>query len=85
MMRTATFQWLILMALTAAAVGLSRSGLSDSALLVPVLLMTLIKGRIVIDRFMALQSVAAPWRWIVLGWLSLVLSLIGYAFHLTQT
>jgi cytochrome c oxidase subunit 4 len=85
MTRTATFQWLILMALTAAAVGLSRSGLSDNAILVPVLLTTLIKGRIVIDRFMALQGVAAPWRWIVLGWLLLVLGLIGYAFHMTQT
>lgn len=85
MTSTATFQWLILMALTAVAVTLSQSGLSDNAILVPVLLATLIKGRIVIDRFMALQGVAAPWRWIVLGWLFVVLGLIGYAFHLTQT
>ncbi len=85
MTSTATFQWLILIALTAVAVTLSQSGLSDNAILVPVLLATLVKGRIVIDRFMALQGVAAPWRWIVLGWLLVVLGLIGYAFHLTQT
>jgi cytochrome c oxidase subunit 4 len=85
MTSTATFQWLILITLTAVAVTLSQSGLTDNAILVPILLTTLIKGRIVIDRFMALQGVAAPWRWIVLGWLLVVLGLIGYAFHLTQT
>ncbi|MHB1085414.1 MAG: cytochrome C oxidase subunit IV family protein [Thiobacillus sp.] len=84
MTSTATFQWLILIALTAVAVTLSQSDLSDNAILVPVLLATLVKGRIVIDRFMALQGVAAPWRWIVLGWLLVVLGLIGYTFHLTQ-
>lgn len=85
MTNTATFQWLLLLAMTAVAVGLSQAGLSDNAILAPVLLTTLVKGRIVIDRFMALQGVTAPWRWIVLGWLLLVVGLIGYAFHLTQT
>lgn len=47
----------------------------------PVLLITLFKGRIVIDRFMALQGVAGPWRWIVLSWLVLVLGAIGFAFR----
>ena len=50
-----------------------------------VLLATLVKGRVVIDHFMALQHVGGAWRWIVLGWLLLVLGLIGYAFHLNPT
>ena len=49
------------------------------------LLTTLVKGRIVIDRFMALQGAIAPWRWVVLGWLVVVVGLIGYAFHMAQT
>lgn len=81
MMNTATFQWLTLLAMTAVAVGLSQTALGSNAILLPVLLTTLIKGRIVIDRFMALQGVIAPWRWVVLGWLVVVLGLIGYTFH----
>ncbi len=81
MMNTATFQWLTLLAMTAVAVGLSQTALGSNAILLPVLLTTLIKGRIVIDRVMALQGVIAPWRWVVLGWLVVVLGLIGYTFH----
>ena len=84
-MKQATFLWLLLLALTAlttqAATLSAAAGLTGSA--VPlVLLATLVKGRVVIDRFMALQHVGGPWRWIVLGWLLLVLGLIGYAFNL---
>jgi hypothetical protein len=50
-----------------------------------VLLATLVKGRVVIDHFMALQQVSGAWRWVVLGWLLLVVGLIGYAFHLPST
>lgn len=83
MLKTSTAHWLILLALTAFAVVLARDGLTGNALLAPVLLLTFIKGRIVIDHFMALLPVGAPWRWIVLGWLFLVLGLIAYAFQTT--
>ena len=79
--KTATFQWLALLALTGVTFGVAQYGLSGRAMLIPVLLVTLLKGRLVIDRFMALQGVAGPWRWIVLGWLVLVLGLIGFAFR----
>lgn len=79
--KIATFQWAALLLLAVLTFGLAESGLSGRVLIVPVLLVTLLKGRIVIDRFMALQGVAGPWRWIVLGWLVLVLSLIGFAFR----
>ncbi|MDP3844375.1 MAG: cytochrome C oxidase subunit IV family protein [Oxalobacteraceae bacterium] len=79
--KIATFQWVALLLLTSLTFGLAESGLSGRAMLLPVLLVTLLKGRIVIDRFMALQGVAGPWRWIVLGWLVSVLGLIGFAFR----
>lgn len=81
--KSSTIEWLVLLALTLLTFGLAEAHLSGSAVLIPVLLATLVKGRIVIDRFMTLQRVVAPWRWIVLGWLLLVLGLIGYAFKLT--
>jgi hypothetical protein len=84
-MKAATFNWLILMALTALSFGVAEAGVPGSAALIPVLLATLFKGRIVIDRFMALQGVGGAWRWVVLGWLLLVLGLIGYAFQYAQT
>lgn len=79
--KSATIEWLVLLALTVLTFGLAEAGLSGGTVLAPVLIATLVKGRIVIDRFMALQRVVAPWRWVVLGWLVLVLGLIAYAFH----
>jgi cytochrome c oxidase subunit 4 len=79
--KIATFRWAALLVLTAMTFGVATFGLSGRAMLIPVLLVTLLKGRLVIDRFMALQGVAGPWRWIVLGWLGVVLSLIGFAFR----
>lgn len=81
--KSATIEWLVLLGLTAVTVVLAESGLPSGTLLIPVLLATLVKGRIVIDRFMALQGVVLPWRWVVLGWLVLVLGLIAYAFRST--
>ncbi|MGV8892103.1 MAG: cytochrome C oxidase subunit IV family protein [Burkholderiaceae bacterium] len=79
--KKATLQWVALLLLTGITFSLAEFGLSGRAMLLPILLVTLLKGRIVIDRFMALQGVAGPWRWIVLGWLVLVLSMIGVAFR----
>jgi hypothetical protein len=81
MRKTSTLDWLLLLALTVVTFALAEAGLSGGAVLVPVLVATLVKGRIIIDRFMALQQVAAPWRWIVLGWLAAVVGAIAYLFH----
>jgi hypothetical protein len=81
MTNASTRQWLVLLVLTAVSFGLAEAGMSGGAVLVPVLLATLVKGSIVIDRFMALRHVAALWRWAVLGWLIVVLGAIGYAFR----
>ena len=79
--KAATFQWLALLALTGLTFGLAEFGMSGHTVILVVLAATLVKGRIVIDRFMALQGVAAPWRWLVLGWLAVVLGAIAYAFR----
>ncbi|MBI3285031.1 MAG: cytochrome C oxidase subunit IV family protein [Burkholderiales bacterium] len=78
--KTASYDWLILLLVTIASVTLAASGLSGTAFVLPVLLAALLKGKIIIDRFMALRQVAGPWRYIVLGWLLLVLALIGLSF-----
>lgn len=79
--KAATIAWLFLLALTALSVSLAEARLSGGAVIAAVLFATLVKGRIVIDRFMALQGVSGPWRWVVLGWLVLVLGTIGFAFR----
>jgi hypothetical protein len=79
-----TRAWLILLALTTLSVGLAETHLSGMAVLVPVLLATLIKGRIVIDAFMGLRSAPLMWRMIVLGWLITVVGLVGIAFRISQ-
>ena len=80
-MTAATFQWLTLVTLTVLTFSVAETGLSGGTILIPVLLVTLVKGRLIIDRFMALQGVSGPWRWVVLGWLLLVLGLIAYTFQ----
>ncbi|RZI43788.1 hypothetical protein EGT07_08465 [Herbaspirillum sp. HC18] len=82
--KSSTWQWLILLALTGFSFHMADSGFAAGAVLVPVLLATLVKGRIVIDRFMGLQQAGAFWRWIVLGWLIVVLGMIAYAFRAAQ-
>ncbi|KIF81944.1 cytochrome C oxidase subunit IV family protein [Noviherbaspirillum autotrophicum] len=79
--KAATLQWMMLLALTAVTFGLAEFGMSGRAIILPVLAATLVKGRIVIDRFMALQGIAGPWRWLVLGWLVVVVGSITYAFR----
>lgn len=39
-----------------------------------------LKGERIADIFMELRGVAGPWRWLVLGWLALVLLVIAYTY-----
>lgn len=79
-----TLAWLILLALTGLSAGLAETRLSGAAVLVPVLLAILIKGRIVIDAFMGLRRAPLLWRAIVLGWLVAVVGLVAFAFRISQ-
>ncbi|OZA24942.1 MAG: hypothetical protein B7X93_11160 [Hydrogenophilales bacterium 17-61-9] len=88
MMKSATWIWLLLLALTALTAQsavLAGARLPAGAVAALVLLATLAKGWLVADRFMALRHVASAWRWAVFGWLLLVLALIAFAFHLPST
>ena len=87
-MKHPTILWLLLLALTGLttqASALAEAWLLADAVVPLVLLATLVKGSVVIDHFMALQQVSGAWRWVVLGWLLLVVGLIGYAFHPPST
>ena len=76
--------WLILLALTGLSTGLAETHLAGTAVLIPVLLATLLKGRIVIDAFMELRHAPVLWRVTVLGWLVVVVGLIAFAFRISQ-
>jgi cytochrome c oxidase subunit 4 len=78
--KTATYQWIMLLVLTCLSFGLAETGYSGDKVLLPVLLATLVKGSLIIDRFMALRHVAGPWRIIVLTWLTVVLGVIWFSF-----
>jgi cytochrome c oxidase subunit 4 len=78
--KAASYQWLMLLVLSTLSFGLAETDYLGKNILLPVLLATLIKGSIVIDRFMALRHVAGPWRIIVLTWLLAVLGTIWFSF-----
>lgn len=77
-----TFTWLLLLALTGAGFAMAEAGLHGAGVAAAVLLITLVKGRLVIDRFMGLARVARHWRMIMIGYLLTVLGLVGVAYLL---
>lgn len=79
--KTASWQWLSLLLLTCLVFALAETDNAGNTILLTVLAATLIKGALVIDRFMALRHVGGPWRLIVLGWLLLVQGVIGLSFY----
>lgn len=72
--RPCTLLWLLLLTLTFATYATAQAGLQGNGLIVSVLLLALIKGSIITDRFMGLRSVSGFWR--PLFWLYLVV--IGF-------
>lgn len=81
-LRSNTLVWLLLLALTVAGFAAAEAGLVGGGMAVAVLLATLIKGELVIHRFMGLADVAWPWRALLSGYLLLVLGLIGVAYFI---
>ncbi|WP_295757404.1 cytochrome C oxidase subunit IV family protein [Undibacterium sp.] len=70
----------MLLVLSTLSFGLAETDYLGKNILLPVLLATLIKGSIVIDKFMALRHVAGPWRLIVMTWLLVVLGTIWFSY-----
>ncbi len=67
----------LLLGLTLAGYGFGQSAWGGASL--AALGLALVKGQMVIDRFMGLARVAGPWRWALSGWLAFVLGLIALA------
>jgi hypothetical protein len=75
--------WLILLAITATTYWIGEAGFSGHGSMAPVLVMfalAFIKGLLVSLDFLELRHAPALWRWVVVGWLILVLALIVLAY-----
>lgn len=75
--------WLILLAVTAITYWIGEGGLSGQASMVPVLVifgLAFVKGLLVCLDFLELRHAPALWRWVVIGWLVVVLCLIVLAY-----
>ncbi len=72
--------WLALVVLTLVTYAAGRAGLGGRLVISGLLLSVLIKGQMIADVFMGLKGVRSPWRWMVTGWLLVVVTLIGVAF-----
>jgi len=74
--------WLRLVSLTLLSYVIGQFHLLKSAAIVILLLITLLKGELIIDYFMGLKKVRLLYRLIPLVWLFFVLSLILLAYYL---
>jgi len=74
--------WLRLVSLTLLSYVIGQFHLLESGAIVILLLITLLKGELIIDYFMGLKKVRLLYRLIPLVWLFFVLSLILLAYYL---
>lgn len=72
--------WIILLILTTFAFLLGYLKLTNSTLILALLLSTFVKGQLVVDYFMGLKDVSLRYRLIPTIWLFIVLSLISIAY-----
>ncbi|GEM_PF-545600 len=68
--------WFALMFLTVFVYTCGRFGFSSQWFVILVLASSLLKGYWIIAEYMGLRQVARKWRWLVQGWLVLVIVLI---------
>jgi cytochrome c oxidase subunit IV len=80
--RTCTWVWLIMLALTLLTYLAGQAGLEGMGVSMTVLVFALVKGQLVGDYFMGLRGVRGFWRWPVSLWLFIPGALIGAAFAL---
>ncbi len=71
---------LVLIALTLVTFSAPAFGLSETMLVLGVLLLAVIKAQLVVDYFMDLKRVRGFWRPLLTGYLLLVGGLIAWAF-----
>lgn len=78
--------WAVLLAITAVTYWIGEAGLSGNGSMAPVLIMfglAFAKGLLVSLEFLELRRAPALWRWLVVGWLALVLALIVLAYWIS--
>lgn len=81
----ALLAWLVLVLLTLLTYAAGKVGLGGHFVIAGILVSVAVKGQLVADVFMGLKGVRRPWRWMVTGWLLVVLVLIGVAFATGET
>jgi hypothetical protein len=74
--------WVALMVATALTWFIGKTGNLSVATVVAVLVISAVKGWLIIQDFMALRRVKFLWRALVLGWLLLTLAVILLAYWL---
>jgi len=72
--------WLVLVAMTLGTWAWGRQGVAGAWLVVPALLFALVKGQLVVDRFMEARHAAPFWRLLLGGYLVVVVSGLAAAF-----
>lgn len=81
-----THAWLLLLLVTALTFWMGEGGYAGHSAMLPVLLLfalTFVKGLVVSLEFLELRHAPALWRWLVVGWLALVLGLIVLAYWIS--
>ncbi|MBA4059179.1 MAG: hypothetical protein C0470_02050 [Verminephrobacter sp.] len=77
--------WVLLLAATAITYVLGEMGLVSQAggwFLAGLGVLTVVKGVVVIQVFLEMRHAPALWRWLLLGWLALVIALVALAYLL---
>lgn len=74
--------WVALMVATVLTWFIGKTGQMSPAMVVAVLVISAVKGWLIIYDFMALRRVRFFWRAVVLGWLLLTLAVILLAYWL---
>ncbi len=72
--------WVLLIALTVATYAAGKAGLGGPVVMYALLLSIFIKGHFIIADFMGLRNAPRLWRWLVHGWLVLVMGFIALAY-----
>jgi cytochrome c oxidase subunit IV len=75
-----TVIWLILVMLTIVTYTLGEKGLSGKYVMLGLLVITMIKGQLIANYFMALRKTKLIWRAIMFGYFIIVGGLIGLAY-----
>ena len=78
--RVETLVWALLVVATAATFAVGESGLARSLATCVVLGIAVLKGGAVALEFMELRGAPRLYRWLTLGWLVVVVALVGIAF-----